>query len=73
MEIDEKQKEIYEFLNAHRKYNRELQAKYYQSIIAAYNYPKGKLISLLYSVANTQSQPFLVDWRYFGRGEISWR
>lgn len=55
--MNEKLDKIFNFLNANRKYNFELQNRFYLSTISAYTKPKDKLISLLYSTANTQSQP----------------
>ena len=48
---------IFNFLKTNRKYNFELQNRFYLATISAYTEPKDKLISLLYSTANTQSQP----------------
>lgn len=55
--MTEKLEKIFEFLKTNRKYNFELQNRFYLATISAYTEPKDKLISLLYSTANTQSQP----------------
>ena len=49
--------QIFNFLNENRKYNFELQNRFYLATLSAYTEPKDKLISLLYGTANTQSQP----------------
>jgi hypothetical protein len=48
---------IYEFLQSNRQYNFELQNKFYKSIIYRHNNTEDKVLSLLYQIANTQSQP----------------
>ena len=48
---------IYEFLSENRKYNKELQEKYYFSWVCPHTKTSDKVISILYKVANSQSQP----------------
>lgn len=48
---------IFFFLKENRSYNKELQARNYSGILKSQNSIKGKVISLLYHIANTQSQP----------------
>lgn len=55
--MDDKLKEIFDFLNSNRLYNHTLQDRFYKSVIMSYDNTKDKVISLLYHIANTQSQP----------------
>lgn len=55
--MEHKLDEIFHFLNENRQFNHELQDRYYQSVILAYKEPTDKVVSLLYHIANTQSQP----------------
>ncbi|MCD4792789.1 MAG: hypothetical protein K8R54_06135 [Bacteroidales bacterium] len=48
---------LFDFLKKHRKYNKELQTRYYSSIIEPQKDTFDKVVSLLYHIANTQSQP----------------
>lgn len=48
---------LFKFISDNRKYNKALQERYYRSIILPYKDEKEKIISLLYHIANTQSQP----------------
>lgn len=48
---------LFKFIYNNRKYNKALQERYYRSIILPYKDEKEKIISLLYHIANTQSQP----------------
>lgn len=48
---------LFKFISNNRKYNKALQERYYRSIILPYKDEKEKIISLLYHIANTQSQP----------------
>lgn len=48
---------IFKFLNDNRIYNKELQTRYYLGIVKSQNSREEKIISLLYHIANTQSQP----------------
>lgn len=48
---------IYKFLIENRDYNKALQTRYYSSIINSQKVHSEKIISLLYGIANTQSQP----------------
>jgi hypothetical protein len=55
--MKEKLNKIFIFLKNNRKYNKELQTRYYNSIIEPQKNTFEKLVSLLYHIANTQSQP----------------
>lgn len=57
--IDEKNilEKIFSFLKINRKYNKELQTRYYESILNSQNDKFEKIVSLIYNIANTQSQP----------------
>ena len=48
---------LYEFLKINRQYNKELQITYYNSIIDPKKNTFDRVYSLLYHIANTQSQP----------------
>lgn len=48
---------IYQFLNSNRQYNKALHSREYQSIIDLNASTEDRVVSLLYHVANTQSQP----------------
>lgn len=48
---------IFIFLVENRTYNKELQTRYYSGIIMSQRLQSDKIISLLYFIANTQSQP----------------
>jgi hypothetical protein len=55
--MTDKIEELFKFISRNRKYNKALQERYYRSIILPYKDEKEKIISLLYHIANTQSQP----------------
>jgi len=55
--MDNKLKEIFDFLNLNRKYNKNLQERFYKSVVMPFDKTEDKVISLLYHIANTQSQP----------------
>jgi len=55
--MDKKLDKIFTFLNTNRQFNQALQDRFYQSVIIPFNDNKGKVVSLLYHIANTQSQP----------------
>jgi hypothetical protein len=55
--MKEKLSSIYNFLSNNREYNKELQEKYYKSMVLCHNNVKDKAWSLLYDIANSQSQP----------------
>lgn len=55
--MEEKLGQIFKFLQQNRAYNKTLQEKHYRSVILPYDNVTDKTISLLYHVANTQSQP----------------
>ena len=48
---------IFSFLTENRQFNHSLQNKFYLSVISTYNDTTEKVVSLLYHIANTQSQP----------------
>lgn len=48
---------IYRFLSENREYNKKFQEKYFKSIISGRSDLKNKVVSLLYTIANTQSGP----------------
>ena len=48
---------IFNFLQVNRIFNKELQERYYHSIIIPYDKVEDKIVSILYDIANTQSQP----------------
>jgi hypothetical protein len=48
---------IFSFLTKNREFNQSLQGRSYLSVISPYNDTKEKVVSLLYHIANTQSQP----------------
>ena len=52
-----KLKPLYEFLIRNREFNKKVQSNYYRSIISHQEQSSDKVISLLYNIANTQSQP----------------
>jgi hypothetical protein len=55
--MNQKLDRLFEFISDNRKYNKAQQERYYRSIILPYKNDKDKVISLLYHIANTQSQP----------------
>jgi hypothetical protein len=55
--IKEKLHRIYGFLLENRRYNRDLQERYYQAVLLPRTSAKEKVVSLLYEVVNTQSMP----------------
>jgi hypothetical protein len=55
--MDKKLENIFTFLNANRQFNHALQDRFYQSVIIPFNDKQNKVVSLLYHIANTQSQP----------------
>lgn len=55
--MQDKIDQLYIFLNENRFYNKTLQEKFYRSVITPYTTVQDKVISLLYNIANTQSQP----------------
>ncbi len=52
-----KLEKLFVFLKNNRKYNKNLQIRYYNSIIEPQTNTFEKIVSLLYHIANTQSQP----------------
>ena len=63
--MENKVRDIYTFLLENRKYNKELQTKYYRSILSNKHSCKEKIIALLYHTVNTQSQPDMDKIAYF--------
>jgi hypothetical protein len=57
VKMNEKLETIFSFLNENRQFNHSLQNRFYKSVISPYNEKNEKVISLLYHIANTQSQP----------------
>ncbi len=56
--MEEKIKELYEFLEKNRQYNKQVQEGFIKSCIAIKDLsPEQKVLNLLYGVVNTQSQP----------------
>ncbi len=55
--MNHKLQDIFTFLLNNRKYNFDLQTRYYESILLPYVDKRERLIVLLYNIANTQSQP----------------
>ncbi|MEA3495678.1 MAG: hypothetical protein U9R42_06545 [Bacteroidota bacterium] len=55
--MEEILEKLFDFLRKNRNYNKRLQERYYKSIILPYDSIPDKIISLLYHIANTQSQP----------------
>ena len=58
---------LYDFLINHRQYNKELQEKYYKSVLSWHENTASKVCSMLYRVANTQSQPKIDELSKFYR------
>jgi len=48
---------LFDFLKNNRKYNHTLQERYHLSSITSHNNTEDKILSLLYDIVNTQSQP----------------
>jgi len=55
--MEPKLRELFDFLKNNREYNKKLQENYYKSIIMPNDNVVDKVISLIYTIANTQSQP----------------
>lgn len=56
--MEEKLKELYDFLEKNRQYNKQVQEGFIKSCIAIKDLsPEQKVLNLLYGVVNTQSQP----------------
>ncbi len=55
--MNDKLENIFKFLTENREFNHSLQDRFYQSVISPYNGTQEKIVSLLYHIANTQSQP----------------
>ena len=56
--MEEKIKELFEFLEKNRQYNKQVQEGFIKSCIAIKDLsPEQKVLNLLYGVVNTQSQP----------------
>ena len=57
MEIENKLEKIFDFLKSNREHNHELQERFYNSVLKPFDNTSEKIVSLLYNIANTQSQP----------------
>lgn len=55
--MNDKLKQIFDFLVQNREFNRRVQERFYLSVIAPHSTTEEKVASLLYHVANTQSRP----------------
>lgn len=55
--MTDKLKILYDFLSDNRSFNKELQQRFCETMVGKSEDPIDKLISLLYRVVNTQSQP----------------
>jgi hypothetical protein len=55
--MEEILRQLFKFLQENRIYNKTLQEKHYRSVIKPYDSVTDKVVSLLYHIANTQSQP----------------
>lgn len=66
--LDKKLENIFTFLVANRIFNHELQDRYYQSAVIPFKDKKDKVVSLLYDIANTQSQPKIDKLSNFYKG-----
>lgn len=62
---------IFDFLISNRVYNHSLQNRFYKSVIIPFETPQDRLISLLYHIANTQSQPKIDKLANFYKSVIS--
>lgn len=55
--MENKLDNIFKFLKENRKYNKEVQTTYYNSVLLPYEKTEDKVIALLHNIVNTQSQP----------------
>lgn len=55
--MENKLDNIFKFLKANRKYNKEVQTTYCNSVLLPYEKIEDKVIALLHNIVNTQSQP----------------
>jgi len=55
--MNDRLENIFAFLSENRSYNHSLQERFYKSVISPHSDTKEKIVSLLYHIANTQSQP----------------
>src|SRR5688572_4091122 len=55
--MNDRLENVFSFLTENRQFNHSLQDRFYQSVISPYNDTAEKVVSLLYHIANTQSQP----------------
>lgn len=65
--MDKKLEDIFTFLNTNRQFNHALQDRFYQSVVIPMSDKKDKVVSLLYHIANTQSQPKIDNLASFYR------
>lgn len=54
--MENKLKKVFDFLNSNRKYNHDLQKRFYLSSMASYDTVSDKILSLLYDTVNSQSR-----------------
>ncbi|OXG05109.1 hypothetical protein, partial [Flavobacterium araucananum] len=69
--MTDKIEQLFKFISQNRQYNKALQERYYRSIILPYKNEKEKIISLLYHIANTQSQPKIDNLAEFYKSIIT--
>ena len=55
--MEERLRKLFSFISGNRQYNKVLQQRFYRSALLPYRNEEEKIVSLLYGVANTQSQP----------------
>jgi hypothetical protein len=55
--MNAKLREIFTFLNDNRQFNHSLQERFYKTVVSPNSEITERVISLLYHIANTQSQP----------------
>jgi len=63
--MEQKLKAIFKFLKENRRYNKDLQERYYSSIILPFETKEDKLVSILYHIASTQSKPKIDELSIF--------
>lgn len=69
--MNNKIERLFKFISANREHNKALQERYYRSIILPYKDEKEKIASLLYNIANTQSQPNIDNLAEFYKSIIN--
>ncbi|WP_415327116.1 hypothetical protein [Chryseobacterium sp. MMS23-Vi53] len=63
--MEQKLQQIFHFLKENRKYNKDLQERYYSSLILPFETKEDKIISILYNIASTQSKSKINDLSVF--------